>query len=105
MEQDILEAVDAGEPGFRGGWVSSTALDKLLERTKRGGRLSAQRRLSILRDMGYIPHPGLAEGRAVSVVLPDGARPRLYVAATSDLVRLTGPAEIGKRYSAAQTST
>src|SRR6185437_1488528 len=40
LEQEILEAIEQGRPGFRGGWISSLQLDRLL------GELNLKRRIS-----------------------------------------------------------
>lgn len=77
-EQEVLEAVAQGTPGFRGGWISSTALDRVLAAIGKGQVLARNKRREMLDAMGYVPHPGLVEGRTTAFDT-DGTRPYLYV--------------------------
>lgn len=99
IEQEVLEAIDQGLPGFAGGWVSSMALDKLLERIGAARRMSHMRRREMLQGLGYEYHPALHEGRVNNIVQPDNGKPRLFVKRDSPLVLITGAAEVAKRYS------
>lgn len=104
VEQQIAEAVAQGMPGFMGGWVSSIMLDRLITDTlKMGNRLSHAKRREMLQGMGYVLHPGLAEGRVNNPVLPDGRKPQLFVLADHPARLIVGAAEIAKAYSTAQT--
>lgn len=76
-EQDIYEAVAEGRPGFRGGWVSSIALRRLMDDNRR--RLSALQRGQTIEGLGYVKHPALHNGRAGGTVAVEGGRPVLYV--------------------------
>ncbi len=106
VEQQIAEVIAQDTPGFMGGWISSVMLDKLVVDTlKMGNRLSYQKRKEILHGMGYVLHPGLAEGRVNNPVQPDGRKPQLFVLANSAAARLMGAAEIAKAYTQAQTIT
>lgn len=78
-EGEILEAVEAGLVGFRGGWVSSHYLDALLDDAGMSRRLPRNRRRDALCQLGYIPHPGLPGGRVHNVVTPDQAKPVLFI--------------------------
>lgn len=72
VESEILEAVESEQPGFRGGWISSHALDLLLR--DRGMRIGRSKRGDILREMGYQP-----VGRASSPIFREGGqRPNLW---------------------------
>lgn len=103
VEQHILEAIAEGTPGFLGGWVSSMQLDRLITDTlKLGSRVSLSKRRDILRGLGYVPHPGLPDGRPNNPVSPDGRRPQLFIKADHPSARIVGAAEIAKAYSAAQ---
>ena len=102
VEQEVLEAVDQDVPGFAGGWVSSMAFDRLLERMGRESAVGRNRRPDLLRSLGYVAHPGLADGRVCNSVLPDGGRPRLYVRQSSPLAAIVGASEIARAYSASQ---
>ena len=80
VEQEILEAIEVGAEGFRGGWICSAAVDRLLRNSGKDKSMSLNKRRAMLAGLGYIPHPGLADGR-VAMPLPDGTKPRLYVKA------------------------
>lgn len=103
VEQEVLDAVDQGLPGFCGGWISSLMLGHLLERIHKGGRIGPHKRREMLATMGYRPHPGLPGGRAHNPVLPDGGRSVLFIKAGHPAEGLPG-AEACRAYSAAQTS-
>jgi Family of unknown function (DUF5906) len=102
VEQEILEAVAQGLPGFCGGFISSIAVDKLIDRLGRGGAVAPNRRREMMRTLGYDWHPGLPDGRVHNIVVPDGGKPRLYVCAGHPTLGLTQPAEIARAYTAAQ---
>jgi hypothetical protein len=101
-EQEILEAIGEGRPGFCGGWVSSNYLDALLDKLRATVPLSKRR--DMMRNLGYDWHPGLKDGRVSSLVSPDRMKPRLYVKAGHLALNLTTPHEIAKAYTAAQDS-
>lgn len=75
VEQEILECIETGKPGFRNGWISSIAVDQLLERIGKRA-VSRNKRAEIIETLGYQVHPDLATGR---VFLEDGTHPTLYV--------------------------
>lgn len=102
VEMEVLEAIDQGVQGFKGGWVSSMALDQLLTRTKLDGRIPRNMRRELLEGLGYVWHPGLAQGRVNNDVMPDGGKPRLFVKPGGPAWSLQGPAEIARAYTAAQ---
>ena len=77
LEQEIMASVEQEIPGFMGGWISTMAIDKLM--TKKNIRKPRNKRKQMMLDIGYIPHPGLYEGRATIKNLIDGGKPRLYV--------------------------
>jgi hypothetical protein len=102
-EQEIIEAIGEGRPGFCGGWISSLAVDKLLDNIRAHVPRSGRR--DMLKSLGYDYHPGLPEGRVNNVVAPDNGRPRLYVTMGHLSCNLTEPAAIAKAYSAANDGT
>lgn len=80
VEQDILEAIAQGRSGFMGGWISSYALERLLEQRKDSRKLPHNKRKDILQALGFVPHPGLSDGRVTSMVaIEGGTKPRLYI--------------------------
>lgn len=101
IEQEIQEAIEQGMLGFKGGFISSKALDTLL----RDLRISASysRRRDVLIRLGYVSHPGLPDGRSPYTVLPDGMKPRLFVLNGSPASALRGPRVIIDAYAQAQT--
>jgi hypothetical protein len=104
IEQEVLEAIDRGDSGFRGGWISSMALDTLLERVGSSRGIAPNKRREILLNLGYDYHPALHDGRLNNSVLPDGGKPRLYVHRDNVALRLiTTPADVSRMYSMAQT--
>ncbi len=102
VEQEIMEAVARGDTGFNGGWISSTFLERLLERLKKQSAVSPRKRVEMLESLGYIRHPGLQDGRVNNTVMPDGNKPRLFIRKDSPLVGLVGAAEIAHSYTRAQ---
>lgn len=102
LEQEVLEAVASGMPGFQGDWISSTALDTLLQQQGRGVRLPREGQITLLESLGYVPHPGLPEGRARRPIPPDIRKPVLFVRRDSAAWALRGDA-IENAYSQAQT--
>ena len=72
VEQEILEAIETEEAGFRGGFISSRAIEKLLEKTRM--RMSFKNRARMVEQMGYIKHPALKDGRTTHGTLADGLR-------------------------------
>jgi hypothetical protein len=82
VEQEIMGAVEEERPGFRGGWISSAAVAKLIDNMRR--TIPVRRRGAIMRSLGYIPHPALPKGQChTPVANEDGKRPVLYVKAGS----------------------
>lgn len=102
-EQEILEAIDEGRPGFAGGWISSIALDRLLDMLR--AAVPRNKRRGVLQALGYDYHPGLPDGRVNTIVSPDGGKPRLYVKNGHGAAWLKDPADIAKAYTAAQNGS
>lgn len=100
-EQEIVEAIESGRPGFAGGWVSSKAVDDLLDRIR--ANVPRSKRREMLHALGYDYHPHLHDGRTNVVVQPDNAKPRLYCRKGHIVSNITGAAEIAKRYQADQS--
>lgn len=103
VEQEILEAIDQGRPGFCGGWISSVMLDRLLREMRLDGRVPYARRADLLRTLDYVMHPALKGDRTNNPVLPDGGKPRLYVDMNNAAsMALTSAAEVAAAYARAQ---
>lgn len=99
-EQEVVEAIESSRPGFAGGWISSKALDDLLDRIR--ANVPRSKRREMLVDLGYDYHPNLHDGRTNVVVQPDNAKPRLYARLGHPICEFTEPAAIAKAYTAAQ---
>lgn len=102
VEQEILEAVGQGMAGFKGGWISSTALDDLLKTLNLQRKCPRNKRTEVLYALGYVLHPGLFDGRVNAAVVPDMRKPRLFVLKDHIHRELTNPGEIAHCYSTAQ---
>lgn len=100
VEQEIQEAIDSGRQGFRSGWVSSMALDALLQ--ERRMHLPRNKRKAALQALGYVYHPSLRDGRS-SVDLPGTTdRPTFFIREGHWSCGLKTGAEVMKAYVAAQ---
>ena len=102
VEQEILEAVAQGVPGFCGGWVSSMALDRLVNGGAR--KMAHNKRRDLMASLGYVLHPALPDGRVHNTVLPDGGKPRLFVRKDSAARFITDPGAVARAYTEAQGS-
>lgn len=102
IEQEVLECIEQGLPGFADGWISSIMFDRLLERLKLGRRIPPRKRHTLLEGMGYQWHPALNQGRSPITVSPDGSRPRLFVKKGSILNNITDPRQAAKKYENSQ---
>lgn len=103
VEQEVLEAIDEGRPGFRGGWVSSKALDGLLNHLRAGGRVPPAKRREMMQSLGYDWHPALHNGRVNNPILIDGgSKPRLYIKYGHIHCNLATPVEVARQYEIAQ---
>jgi hypothetical protein len=103
IEQEVTEAIESGLVGFRGDFVSSHFLDKLL--SDRRLHLARSKRDSLLKSLGYELHPALPDrGRVNVIVTPDGTRPKLYVRSGSAVAGITSAREVAERYVSEQMS-
>lgn len=102
-EQDVVEAISADRTGFKGGWINSLSLDKLLNESGRAKFMPANKRKDMLVSLGYVPHPALPEGR-LSNPLTDNTRPRLYVLKNHSSSAITKQGLLRQMYEAAQKS-
>lgn len=94
VEQTILEAIELGKPGFRGGWISSIQLDRLLKTEGMHKRMPHNRRRAMLKMLGYDRHPGLTDGRAGSFITEEEGKPVLYVRHNHESISFTGSAAL-----------
>jgi hypothetical protein len=74
-EQHILEAIESGMAGFRGGWLSTARVSEILHAA--GIKKSPVKIAATIETMGYEPR-----GRATRMIMHEGnAKPRLYALA------------------------
>jgi len=102
VEQEIMEAIDEGRQGFAGGWVSSKALDRLLQLMRADRQIPPGKRRDLMRSLGYDWHPALKDGRVNNVIMIDGGKPRLYIKVGHIHANLESPVEVARQYSLAQ---
>lgn len=101
VEQEVLEVIEQGRVGFRNGWVSSTALDRLLGEMGKSASIPRNKRRDLLESLGYVLHPGLNDGRSTTPDV-DGSRPRLYVRLGVDGATETDSARVMQWYQYSQ---
>ena len=104
IEQEILEAIDEGRPGFAGGWVSSMALERLLQNMRKTSALPPNKRRELLQSIGYDWHPNLKDGRVNNTIPLDGGKPRLFIKDGHIHSNLGTVPEIVRAYTTAQGS-
>ena len=102
VEQAILEAIDEGRIGFRGGWVSSMKLDQLLDDMRMARAIPHNKRRDLMRNVGYDWHPALRNGRVNNAVSIDNGKPRLFIREEHPDRAIASPAEVAHAYEAAQ---
>lgn len=102
VEQEVLEAIDEGRPGFAGGWISSAAFETLLRNMHKETAIPVNKRRDTIRGLGYDWHPALRDGRVNNAVMPDGKKPRLFIKAGHIHANLTSPKAVADAYEAAQ---
>lgn len=78
VEQHVLEVIEEGRQGFRGGYISSKCLDDLLKEIKYDNRISPRKRLTMLEGLGYVRHPRLNHGRVDNPIMTEGRKSILY---------------------------
>lgn len=100
-EQEVVEAISQGYEGFRGGWVNSVSLDRLLAQIGKENAVPRRARAQLLTTMGYQLHPTLPGGRS-PVKMSDGSQPLLYVKVGHEALALDGALAIMNAYQNAQ---
>jgi len=105
VEQEVLEAIDREDMGFRGGWISSIFFERLLDRIGSSRFVPPNKRRELLQNIGYDWVAGLPNGKVNNILMPDAGKPKLYVKKDSPLNNIHSPAEIARAYSDAQQET
>jgi len=103
VEQEILEAVEEGRPGFAGGWISSVAVERLLYAIHATRTIPHNKRKDLLELLGYVWHPALIDGRVNNPIpMDDNKKPRLFVRKGHINCNIQGAAEVARVYQEAQ---
>jgi hypothetical protein len=102
VEQEIMEAIEQGRPGFAGGWVSSMAVERLLDAQRMTRAIPHNKRRELMQSLDYDYHPALKDGRVNNHVTIDGGKPRLFIKAGHIHMNLTSAAEAARLYQEAQ---
>lgn len=106
VEQEILEAVAEDRVGFAGGWISSVAVERLLQNIRKIGAIPHNKRRELLQALGYDWHPALPEGRTNNPVgIDDNKKPRLFIKNGHISQQLKTGAEVVRAYQTAQGVT
>ena len=79
IEMILLEEIEQGRKGFKGGWLSSTALTDFLNAQHLRHLMPDNKRGPILKALGYVYHPHLPQGLASRNVSFDNRRPRIFI--------------------------
>lgn len=102
VEQAIEVAIAEGQLGFRGGWVSSMALDKLLKELRYNKIIPYNKRKDLMLTLGYIHHPALKNGQANNRIDIDGGKPILYIEEGHRHREIVGGQVVADAYAEAQ---
>ena len=103
VEQEILEAVEEGRPGFAGGWISSVAIERLLHSIHATRTIPHNKRRELLQSLGYDWHPALVGGRVNnSIPMDEGKKPRLFIPNGHINYNIQTSAEVSRLYQEAQ---
>lgn len=103
VEQEILEAIEEGRVGFAGGWVSSVAVERLLQQIHATRAIPHNKRRELLQSLGYDWHSALTNGRVNNPIpIDDNKKPRLFIRNGHISANLTSPAEVARVYQEAQ---
>jgi hypothetical protein len=103
LEYSLEDAIESQEVGFRGGWISSTMLNRWLKANDH--RLPLTRFGHVLKQLGYESHPHLINGRTSRVVTPDGMQSKLYIRTLHPQIMLSDASAIATAYENAQKNT
>ena len=102
IEQEIVECVIQGNEGMANGWISSTALDRMLIEHRMAHSIPRNKRRDMLATLGYIPHPGLRDGRVTCPLPGKTEKPILFIKSNHWAKGLNTNADIVKTFLAAQ---
>jgi len=104
-EQAIMDAIEEGQWGFRGGWLSNRAIERWMKANKI--RQNYRKRLDLIQSIGYVEHPFLYNNNGrVHVRFEEGylgfGNPKLYLRRGHPALQLKDNADITQHYLRAQ---
>ena len=102
VEQEVIEAIESGEVGFRNGWVNSKALERLLGSIGALRAVPGRKRKELMELLGYAWHPNLTEGRSTRIVEGESTKPVLYIMQGHRDAEITDAAKIVEAYERSQ---
>ena len=89
--------------GFAGGWISSVAVERLLQARNAARTIPHSKRRDMLRTLGYDWHPALNNGRVNNPIpMDDGKKPRLFIRSGHISTNIVTPVEVSRAYQEAQ---
>jgi len=100
VEKSIVEAIESGVLGFRGGWIASTRCNAYLSTLFKN--VNTKDLGASFKNLGYMKHPALYDGRAPRAISPDSVRPFLYIHRNSPQARIQDRSEAVEAYIKAQ---
>lgn len=99
VEAEIVELCNQESLGMTGGWISSISLVRNLDRN-----ISKKQIPVILKNIGYIPHPGLPNGRSTTMIPFDSGKPRIYVKKGHVSLNIDNPTSVMNAFMKAQNA-
>ena len=102
IEQEIMDAIDEGRPGFAGFWVSSIMLNRLFEKLRVTGKIPQNKRREMMNSIGYEWHPALSGGRVNNPIPQEGGKPKLFAQIGHPVNSIGSAADVTKAYCKAQ---
>jgi len=103
VEQEIQEAIDRGDAGFRNGWISSIPLTRLLKEHGFDKFIPPNKRKAMLETLGYVPHPALKDGRVNNTIVAEDGKARLYVHLEHPSIGIIDQSQVSRLYADAQS--
>lgn len=105
IEQEIVEAIEEGRPGFAGGFISSLAFTEMLAVRHDTRRIPPNKQRDLLKGLGYDYHPAMPGGRVHNAINDCGriGKPRLYIRSGHIILNTARPADVVKCYQDAQS--
>lgn len=102
VEQEVLEAIEQGRIGFRGGFISSIYFSNFLESIRSNHKVPHKKRRLFMESIGYVLHPSFPQGQVDNPIQPDQGKPRLYVHKDHPARHILDPKKVILAYTEAQ---